>query len=445
MGLHSGESNERGGDYFGPEVNLAARVMSAAWGGQILCTGVLASLAGADTVVLGEHRLRDVPNPVSLHQVVVPDLPDDFPPPRTLDVTPSTLPNQRSSFVGRMSDVDALRRLLLDNRLITLTGPGGTGKTRLAVEVAGREAPRRPGGTYFADLSSLHTGAHVAATVARACLVPPDPGREPADQLVDTLAESNALLVLDNCEHVLDAAAEIVDRALNACPNVSVLATSREALDLPGEHRHLVGPLDPHGADAESLFVERAIAAGGQAVDPTGDTIGELCARVDGIPLAIELAAARTRTLTPTQILERLDERLDVIGGKRRGLPDRHQTLRATIDWSYELLAAEERAFFDRLAVFAGTFDLDAAASLLDDDLVRTADLIDSLVAKSMVIAQDDRGRGLRFRLLESLHAYADERLRARPDALARRARATPSTTWGGSSRCRCVGSWPAS
>ncbi len=315
--------------------------------------------------------------------------------------------------------MEALRRLLLDNRLITLTGPGGTGKTRLAVEVAGREAPRRPGGTYFADLSSLDTGEHVAATVARACLVPPDPGREPADQLVDTLAEANALLVLDNCEHVLDAAAEIVDRALVACPNVSVLATSREALDLPGEHRHLVGPLDPSGPDAESLFVERAVAAGGRAVDPTGDTIAELCARVDGIPLAIELAAARTRTLTPKQILDRLDERLDVLGGKRRGLPDRHQTLRATIDWSYELLDTEERAFFDRLAVFAGTFDLDAAASLLDDDLVRAADLIDSLVAKSMVMAQDDRGRGLRFRLLESLRTYADERLRADPDSLA--------------------------
>ncbi len=418
MGLHVGESNERGGDYFGPEVNLTARVMAAAWGGQILCTGTFAGLAPITTLPLGEHSLRDVPSRVALCQVVAPGLPSDFPNPRTVDIAPSTLPNQRSSFVGRHTDVEALRRLLLDNRLITLTGPGGTGKTRLAVEVAGREAPRRSGGTYFADLSSLDSGDHVAATVARACLVRPDPGRGPADQLVDSLADSNALLVLDNCEHVLDAAAEIVDRALVACPNVSVLATSREALDLPGEHRHLVGPMDPR-SDAETLFADRAAAAGGNAMDPTGAAIAELCEHVDGIPLAIELAAARTRTLTPQQIVDRLDERLDVLGGRRRGSPDRHQTLRATIDWSYELLAEDERACFDRLAVFAGTFDLGAVAGLGRGNLGRAADVIDGLVAKSMVVAQDEGGRGLRFRLLESLQAYARERLQSDPEALA--------------------------
>jgi predicted ATPase/class 3 adenylate cyclase len=419
MGLHVGESHERGGDYFGPEVNVTARVMAAAWGGQVLCTGTFAARAGTATLPLGEHRLRDLPFGVALCQVVAAGLPAAFPKPRTVDVAPSTLPNQRSSFIGRRDDVEVLRRMLLDHRLITLTGPGGTGKTRLAIEVAGREAPRRSGGTYFADLSPLDIGGHVAETVARACLVPPDAGREPADRLVDHLADSHALLVLDNCEHVLDDAAVIIDRALETCPNIAVLATSREALDLPGEHRHPLGSLDPASGDAETLFVERALAAGGTVVDPAGSTISELCERLDGIPLAIELAAARTRSLTPQQVLDRLDARLDVLGARRRGSPDRHQTLRATIDWSYELLDAEERAFFDMLAVFAGTFDLDAAASLVGGDPVRAADLVDGLVAKSMIIAIDDRGRGLRFRLLESLQAYAGERLRSRPEALA--------------------------
>jgi predicted ATPase/class 3 adenylate cyclase len=416
MGLHLGASHERGGDYFGPEVNLAARVMSAAWGGQILCTDAVAALSPVDTASLGAHILRDVPGRIELHQLVEPALPSEFPAPRTVDAAPSTLPAQRSSFVGRRADVDAVRRLQLEHRLVTLTGPGGTGKTRLAIEVAGREAPRRPGGTYFADLASLDLSEHVAGAVAQACLVPPDSGRSPTDQLVDRLADRDALVVLDNCEHVLDAAADIADRLLVSCPKVAVLATSREALNLAGEHVHLVEPLDPAGADGRALFLERALAVGGSTADPTGATIDELCARVDGIPLAIELAAARTRALTPTQIVERLDERFSVLAGNRRGTPERHQTLRATIDWSYQLLDPDEQAFFAELAVFAGTFDLAAAASLVDHDLGRAADLLDGLVAKSMVATQGDAERGLRFHLLDTLRAFADERLWDQPE-----------------------------
>jgi predicted ATPase/class 3 adenylate cyclase len=415
MGLHTGVANERGGDYFGPEVNLAARVMAAAWGGQIVCSAIVAERAGVLTQSLGEHRLRDVPGVTSLHQVVADGMPVDFPALRTLDVAPSTLPAQRSGFVGRHADIEAVRRLLLDRRSITLTGPGGTGKTRLAVEIAGREAPRRPGGTFFADLSSVDDGAYVPATVARACLAPPDSGLAPIEQLVDTLADRDALVVIDNCEHVLDASSELVGRLLDDCPGVAVLATSREALDLPGEHQHLVGPLDLAG-EAEDLFVERALAIGGRVTDPSGTVVRELCARLDGIPLAIELAAARTRTLTPSEILDHLDSRFEVLATRRRGLPDRHQTLRATIDWSYQLLDDGERDLFDHLAVFTGGFDLDAAAALMSRAPLGLADVMDGLVAKSMVTVQDDAEGRLRFRLLDSLRAFASERLAARPD-----------------------------
>jgi predicted ATPase/class 3 adenylate cyclase len=420
MGLHAGVAYERGGDYFGPEVNLAARVMAAAWGGQVLCTGSVASVAGVPTEPLGDHRLRDVPGTTSLHQITHQALPGDFPPPRTVDVTPSTVPAQRSTFVGRHADIEAVRRLLLGHRLVTLTGPGGAGKTRLAIEIAGREQPLRPGGTYFADLGSIDDGEHVDATCARACLVLPDAGRPPRDQLVDALGDRPALVVLDNCEHVLDAAAAVADRVLDACPRVRVVATSRAPLEVADEYLHVVGPLEATaGSDAVRLFVERSHAAGADGLDPTDPTIVALCARLDGMPLAIELAAARTRTLSPAEILARVDRRLDAFGGHRRGTPERHHTLRATIDWSYELLDGPARSLFDRLAVFAGSFDTPAAAAVMGDDVPAVAELLAGLVANSMVATQDGHHERRRFRLLETLRAYAEERLGERPADLA--------------------------
>jgi predicted ATPase/class 3 adenylate cyclase len=420
MGLHAGVASERGGDYFGPEVNLAARVMAAAWGGQILCTGAVASLAGVGTEPLGDHHLRDIPGTTALHQLTDGHLAADFPPPRTLDVTPSTIPAQRSAFVGRQEDIQTIRGLLLEHRLITLTGPGGAGKTRLAVEVAGREQPVRSGGTFFADLGSIDGGEHVEATCARACMVLPDAGRPPLDQLIDALGDRSALIVLDNCEHVLDAAARLADGVLDACAAVRVVVTSREALGLTDEYLHVVNPLPTEpGSEAVRLFLERSHASGGGDLDPTDPAIAALCQRLDGMPLAIELAAAEARTMSAAEILAQVDHRLDAFGARQRGRPDRHRTLRATIDWSHDRLDGPGRDLFARLAVFSGTFDTPAAAAVIDGDEAVAARLVAGLVAKSMVATHEIHDGRRRFRLLETLRAYADERLRDRPDDLA--------------------------
>ena len=257
------------------------------------------------------------------------------------------------------------------------------------------------------------TATIVAATVARACLVSLDASRSPIDQLTDALASRNALVVFDNCEHLLDAAADVADRVLASCPDVVLLATSREPLDLPGEHLYVVPPLDTgRGSEAAELFVERAAAAAAAASTPPTPTVAELCSRLDGLPLAIELAAARARTSTPAETIERLDHHLDVLSGTRRRGPDRHHTLRATIAWSYQLLDAPGRELFDRLSVFAGSFDLAAAASVAGADLAGVADRLHDLVSKSMVDLRSGRYGGRRYRLLISLRAFADEQLR---------------------------------
>ena len=320
MGLHAGTAQERAGNYFGPAVNLAARVMSAAWGGQILCTDTVANEIVSPTTSLGEHRLRDVDGKVALCQILTVSEEIDFPPPRTLDAVPTTVPAQRSSFIGRGPDIAIVRRLLIDHRIVTLTGPGGTGKTRLAVEIAGREQPHQDGGTFFADLAALEGADHLAAAIARACLVPVDASRAPIDELTDALGTKRVLLVLDNCEHVLDAVAEVADHVLSGCADVRVLATSREPLGITGEHVHVLAPLDTNeGSEAAQLFVERAAAAGGAAVDADDPDVQHLCELLEGVPLAIEIAAARARTASPRETIERLDRQLDLLAGARRG------------------------------------------------------------------------------------------------------------------------------
>ena len=311
MGLHRGTAQERAGNYFGPAVNLAARVMSAAWGGQILCTDAIVESArhvrtttvSRGSITWARHHLRDVDGTVALHQVTAPDLPADFPAPRTLDVAPTTIPAQRSSFVGRGDDIAAVRRLLLDHRLVTLTGPGGTGKTRLAIEIAGREQPHHTGGAFFADLASLEHGDRLAATVARGASSRSMQVARPLDQLTD------ALRARDTCCLSSTTASTCSTRprswsiaSLPSCPDVVVLATSREPLELSGEHIHVVAPLETRAGSGrgDALRATRP-PAGGELLEVGDADVAALCARLDGIPLAIELAAARARTSSPAR------------------------------------------------------------------------------------------------------------------------------------------------
>ena len=313
MGIHTGEAVERDGDYFGPTLNRGARVMSAAHGGQVLVTGTTARVldgSGVALVDLGEHFLRDIEGAEQLFQVAAEGLSTVFPPLRTLGSAKSSLPSQRSSFVGRDDEIARARGLFGSSRLVTLTGAGGCGKTRLAIEVAAREAFGFKDGTVFVDLARIGSDDEVAEAFANAIDFAPEPGRPIDQQVRSRIGSKQMLLVVDNCEHVLDEIAEQIDALLNACPNLRIVATSREALDVDGEQALRVPSMGVESNDgrpaAALLFLER-VAESGALVDPADDgVIVEICRRLDGLPLAIELAAARTGVLSPAQILERL-------------------------------------------------------------------------------------------------------------------------------------------
>ena len=399
MGLNTGEAELREGDYYGQSVNRAARIMAAAHGGQVLVSQTTArlledSLPPAVTLVdLGEHRLRDLARPEHVFQVQHPGLPDEFPPLRSLDSYPTNLPAQRTSFIGHDHDVDAVCAELRDHRVLTITGVGGVGKSRLAVQVAATVLPRFPDGAWLCELASVTDDGTVADVIADAVGVPAGSG--PArDALPWFLRNRQALLVIDNCEHLLAPVTELVDDILARCPQVVVLATSREALGVPGEQTYTLGTLlPPVGSDAKAvaassagrLFLERAQAARHDFVldEENAEAVAQLCARLDGIPLAIELAAARVRSLTPAQILDRLDERFRLLTGgtKVRG---RHQTLRGALAWSTDLLEPEERVAFAGLSVFVAPFDLAAADAVIGDD---AWEHLDALVEKSLMLA----------------------------------------------------------
>jgi predicted ATPase len=409
MGLHTGEAELRDGDYYGPTVNRAARLMACAHGGQIVASQTTAQLledalpAGVALEDLGEHRLRDLARPEHVFQVRHPTLPHEFPPLRTIDAYRTNLPAQRTSFVGRDADVDAVAAALRESRLVTITGVGGVGKSRLAIQVAADVLPRFPDGAYLCQLAPIADGDEVPNALVDAVGVPSGSG-PPLEALPWFLRNKRVLVILDNCEHLLDAVAELVDVILASCPQVSVLATSREALGGVGERIVALGTLAP--AAAARLFVDRAGAARHDfAVDDAADrVIEEIASRLDGIPLAIELAAARVRSLTPAQILERLDERLRLLtgGGRARG---RHQTLRAALTWSTDLLEPAELDAFGRLSVFVGSFDLAAAEAVVGDD---AWELLDALVDKSLLLAEDAYD-GMRFRMLETVREFAAE------------------------------------
>ena len=415
MGVHSGEAVEVEGDYFGPTLNRAARVMSAGWGGQILCTSATVELArdrvgeGIDFRSLGEHLLRDLSQPLVVWQVTHPHLAERFPPLRSLDRALGNVPTVLSSFVGRRREVQQLGARLADARLLTLTGPGGVGKTRLAVEVAAEAQHDEPDGVWWCELAPIGDARAVPGAVAAVLGLVQEPDRPLTDTLVAHLGAKRAVLVLDNCEHLLDAAADLADELARRCPHLRILATSREPLGIDGE---VTAPIRPLGdAEALELFVER-----GRAVQPTfeaDDASREICQHLDGIPLALEMAAARLRSMQAREIAARLEERFRLLVGGRRAA-GRQQTLRATVAWSHDLLDDRERRVFRRLAVFAGSFGLDAAEAVTADadlDVLDVDDLLGSLVAKSLIVAEPAADGTTRYRLLETIRQYAAEHL----------------------------------
>jgi predicted ATPase len=414
MGLHTGEVTERDGDYFGTPVNQAARLMALGYGGQVLCSAVTAALVGdnAPLVDLGEHRLRDLSAAQRVFQIGG----GRFPPLRSVDAVPTNLPTVRNELIGRADDVAALAALAERDRLVTLTGAGGVGKTRLAVAVAAAVAPGFPDGCWLAELAAVGDGGEVASAVASAVRAPVTE----LDALVRYLSDRRALIVLDNCEHVLDAASELADALFASGLDVHVLATSREPLGVDGEIVRRVQSLavPPSGASvaeagaapAVRLFVERAAAARqGFALDATNvGPVGKICRHLDGIPLAIELAAARVGALGPAEIARRLGERFRLLGGGPRRAHERHRTLLAAVAWSYDLLTDEERVVFRRLAVFPASFDVDAGDAVAGGGGLDSVGCLIRLVERSLVDFDPDHGR---YRLLETLRQYGAERL----------------------------------
>jgi predicted ATPase len=409
IGLHTGEADERAGDYFGPAVNRAARLMSAAHGGQVVCSQTTADLLPPEVTLvdLGEHRLRDLSALQHVYQVGA----GTFPALRSLGKLAGNLPVVADEFVGRRPELDALVSLLGRAQLVTLVGVGGVGKTRLALHVAAEVAAGFPGGVWWVELGPVRSGDLVAPAVAAAIGIVEHDGVEAVELVVEALEARRLLVVLDNCEHVLGAVGRLADLLLRRAPGMRILATSREALGVQGEHQWPVGAL----AEAVDLFAVRAQAVRPNFAvdDATAEAVEEICRRLDGMPLAIELAAARTRSLTPKDIAGRLDERFRLLMGGRRVAVDRHQTLRAAIDWSFDLLDDNERWAFAVLSVFAGGCSVEAAEAVLSDvggDGIAALDLVDSLVAKSLVVL-DDSPAGARYRLLETLRQYAREQL----------------------------------
>ena len=434
MGLHTGEGVLGGDNYVGIDVNRAARIAGAAHGGQVVVSGATRGLVehavpeGTSVRDLGEHRLKDLNLPIRLFDLVIEGLPADFLPPRTLDARPGNLPAQLTSFVGRERETAEARRLLGRTRLLTLTGAGGTGKSRLALQVAAELLPGYRDGAFFADLSSVTDPDLVPAVLARALRVPEAPGRLVLEALRDHLRDRRLLLVADNFEQVTEAGA-VVEELLAAAPGLTVLATSRVALSLRGEQELVVPPLalpdparppDPEAlgrSDAVRLFVERA-----QAVRPSfelteenAQAVAGICARLDGLPLAIELAATRTKVLTPEQILPRLQRSLTLLTGGARTLPDRQRTLRGAIAWSYDLLPAAERRLFARLSVFSGGWTLASAEAVGDPEALGLDPLeaTTSLVDQSLATTTGAAAGGPRFSMLETIREFGRERLAA--------------------------------
>jgi predicted ATPase/DNA-binding SARP family transcriptional activator len=441
VALHTGEAEVRDGDYYGPVVNHCARLRAVGHGGQTLLSQTTAALVrealpeSVSLRELGAHRLKDLQRPEPIFQLVHPDLPAEFPPLRSLEAFAHNLPVQLTRFVGREGEITEVKRLLTTARLLTLTGAGGCGKTRLALQVAVELVEEYADGIWLVELAALSDPSLLAQTVASALGVREEAGRSLTEALTDTLRGRSLLLVFDNCEHLLPACAELADRLLRACPHLRILATSREGLGLLGEQTYRVPPLSVPGPgqlpslerlqefEAVGLFVDRAVLwqPTFTLTSTNAPAVVQICQRLDGIPLAIELAAARVKALPVEKLSERLDHRFRLLtGGSRTALP-RHQTLQALIDWSYELLTEPERLLLRRLSVFAGTWTLEAAEAVCSDcglrmtalrAVIRNEDVLDlltSLVEKSLV--GYEAAVEARYRLLETVRQYARDRL----------------------------------
>ncbi|HEX4013125.1 MAG TPA: adenylate/guanylate cyclase domain-containing protein [Candidatus Cybelea sp.] len=439
MALHSGTTDEREGDYFGPAVNRVARLLATAHGGQVVFSSATALLLRglmpehSELCDLGEHRLADLAEPEHVWQIIAPGLVQTFPPLRSLESMPNNLPRQLTPLIGRDGVLAEIERLLHEHALVTLVGTGGVGKTRVALQ-AGADLLNAGRGVWFVELARANDTSLVGSTIASTLGLREQPERPVLETVLRYLKQKRLLLILDNCEHVIEELARVADAILRSSPDVRLLVTSREPLRIGGERVYripsLAFPLQRDTLTAEdalrygavALFAQRAEAsdANFKLTDETAPIVAEICWRLDGIALAIELAAARAKVLALRQLAQKLDERFRVlIGGSRTALP-RHQTMRALIDWSHDLLSPKEQKLFRRLAIFAGGWSIETAGAVCtDDEATKDAieswevlDVLGSLVDKSLVHAEAV-GNEMRYRLLESTRQYARERLAA--------------------------------
>jgi predicted ATPase/class 3 adenylate cyclase len=435
MGLLTDEGVLGGEHYLNQPLNRCARLMAAGHGGQALVSGATELLVrddlpdGCALVDLGEHRLRDLARPVRIFQLTGPGLRAEFPPLRTLDAFAGNLPVQLSSFVGRAGELTELAAAIRRSPLVTVTGPGGVGKTRLALQAAAEQLPSFGDGAWLCELAAAGDGEAMAQAVLAALRVQPRAGLSVAGSIVEFLRTRSALLlVLDNCEHLLGPAAALAADILRGCRGVRILATSRQALGVDGEQVFALQPLSlpppdagmaaAAASEAVSLFVQRAAAVRGDfSLSPANvAAVSEICRRLDGIPLAIELAAARAVALRPAEIAGLLDERFRLLTRGRSDAAGRQQTLQATVEWSYALLAEAERRVFDCLAVFSASFDAEAVVAVVGAAGLARWDVLDSLtglVGQSMVVQEEGPDQTSRYRLLETMRAYARQHLTA--------------------------------
>ncbi len=433
VAIHTGTADERDGDYFGPAVNRVARLLAIGYGGQLLVSGVTADLvqgelpARASLRDLGEHRLRDLARPEYVYQLVAPKLIADFPALRSLDTLPNNLPLQLKSFVGREREIAAISELVEKHRLVTLVGSGGVGKTRTSLQVAANLLDGSGDGVWFIELAPISSGEYIPTTIAQAMGLTLSAEGDPIVNLVNALKSKRTLLVFDNCEHMVEESSRVIAAILRGCPHVKILASSRQGLGIEGEETYrmpsLEVPAEGDRLDAEqalrstaiSLFVERALSADKRFTlnDDNAATVADICRQLDGIPLAIELAASRVKMFSPHQVRDRLDERFRMLTGGSRDVLPRQQTLRALIDWSHDLLDERERVLFRRLGIFVNGFTYEGAVAVgaADDlDEYELFDVLGSLVDKSLVLAEP-QADAVRYRLLESTRAYASEKL----------------------------------